>query len=345
MDDFRRILLIHCALRPKAEVQDYVKLAWQSTFGPGHMIRDAASALDQLRREAAAVTPDAQVELFEPIGGGFCRLNLAAQRDFSLEAAAAMFFRSAAVKTGSDDALAAKLVQIEALSAEGALPAGSAWLTAYRAVGCPAVHHTEAYRAAYHPAYRVVSENALRLLPLLRRLDELLECRDTVTVAIDGNSASGKSLLGRALAEAYDAALFHMDDFFLRPEQRTPERFAQPGGNVDYERFAAEVLEPLKVGLPFSYRVFDCRTMTLGETVEVKPKRLLIIEGAYSRHPYFGDPYDLRVFLKIDPAEQEARIRARNGEKMWSMFKSRWIPLENAYFAAYPIEKTSDFIL
>ena len=79
--------------------------------------------------------------------------------------------------------------------------------------------------------------------------------------------------------------------------------------------------------------------------LEVKPKKLRIIEGAYSRHPYFGDPYDLRVLLKIDPAEQEARIRARNGEKMWRMFKNRWIPLENAYFAAYPIEKTSDFIL
>ena len=33
-----------------------------------------------------------------------------------------------------------------------------------------------------------------------------------------------------------------MDDFFLRPEQRRPERFAEPGGNVDRERFAAEVL-------------------------------------------------------------------------------------------------------
>ena len=344
MDDFRRILLTHRALRPKAEVQDYVKLAWQSTFGPGHMIRDAASAIDRLRREAAAVTPEAQM-LFEPIGGGFCRMNLASPRDFSLEAAAAMFFFSAAVKTGSDEALAAKLSQIEALSAEGTLPAGAAWLTAYRAAGCPAVHHTEAYRAAYHPAYRVVSEDALRLLPLLRRLDELLESRDTVTVAIDGNSASGKSLLGRALAEAYDAVLFHMDDFFLRPEQRTPERFAQPGGNVDYERFAAEVLEPMKSGLPFSYRVFDCKTMALGATVEVKPKKLRIIEGAYSRHPYFGDPYDLRVLLKIDPAEQEARIRVRNGEKMWNMFKNRWIPLENAYFATYPIESTSDFVL
>ena len=114
---------------------------------------------------------------------------------------------------------------------------------------------------------------------------------------------------------------------------------------MDYERFYAEVLHPLKAGLPFSYRVFDCRTMALGDTVTVTPKKLRIVEGAYSRHPSFGDPYDLRVFLRIAPDAQEARIRSRNGDRMWQMFRDRWIPMENAYFAAYGIQDTSDVVL
>ena len=59
-------------------------------------------------------------------------------------------------------------------------------------------------------------------------------------VAIDGCCASGKSTLGARLSETLGCPLFHLDDFFLRPEQRTPERFAEPGGNVE-ERYCREM--------------------------------------------------------------------------------------------------------
>ena len=91
-----------------------------------------------------------------------------------------------------------------------------------------------------------------------KQIDELLAAKDTVIVAIDGKCTSGKTTLASKLAEIYDCNVFHMDDFFLRPEQRTPERFAEIGGNVDYERFREEVLLPLKSGKAFSYRPFDC---------------------------------------------------------------------------------------
>ena len=87
-----------------------------------------------------------------------------------------------------------------------------------------------------------------------KQIDELLAKQDMVIVAIDGKCTSGKTTLASKLAEIYDCNVFHMDDFFLRPEQRTPERFAEVGGNVDYERFQEEVLLPLKSGKAFSYR-------------------------------------------------------------------------------------------
>ena len=37
-----------------------------------------------------------------------------------------------------------------------------------------------------------------------------------------------------------------MDDFFLPPALRTPERRSEPGGNVHYERFLTEVLPNLR---------------------------------------------------------------------------------------------------
>ena len=94
-------------------------------------------------------------------------------------------------------------------------------------------------------------------------IDALLKTGQPIVVAIDGNCTAGKTTLASILEKEYDCNVFHMDDFFLRPEQRTAERYAQPGGNVDYERFQEEVLSPLKQGVAFSYRPFSCKTFTL----------------------------------------------------------------------------------
>lgn len=160
-----------------------------------------------------------------------------------------------------------------------------------------------------------------------------------VNVAVDGVCGGGKTTLGKALAAVYDCNLFHMDDFFLRAGQRTPERYAQPGGNVDYERFRAEVLDHLADAFGFTYRRFDCQAMELGESYTVARKKLNIIEGAYSCHPYFGDVYQARFFIDLPVKEQKERILSRNGEKMYHRFVNEWIPMENSYFDTFKIRE------
>ena len=183
-----------------------------------------------------------------------------------------------------------------------------------------------------------------RLITVQNAIQQLLSEKETVIVAIDGNCTSGKTTLASQLAHIYDCNVFHMDDFFLRPEQRTAERFAQAGGNVDYERFALEVLEPLRRGEAFSYRPFDCHTMTLREAVTDTPKQLNIIEGSYSLHPYFGDAYDLRVLLTVAPEVQKERILQRPAFLHERFFQS-WIPMEHHYLEALSIPQTVDLIL
>lgn len=168
---------------------------------------------------------------------------------------------------------------------------------------------------------------------LREKIDALLAQKDTVLVAIDGKCTSGKTTLAAKLAEIYDCNVFHMDDFFLRSEQRTAERFKEVGGNVDYERFFDEVLTPLKNGQAFSYRRFDCSTFTLSAPIHVTPKKLNIIEGTYSHHPYFKDPYDLKIMLEIDDETQRKRILQRP-EFLHKRFFEEWIPMENRYFDA-----------
>ena len=168
---------------------------------------------------------------------------------------------------------------------------------------------------------------------------------EPVLVAIDGKCASGKSTLGLYLKEKFDANLIHMDDFFLQKHQRTEERLAEVGGNVDYERFKAEVLEPLCNGQKAKYGIFDCSTLEISEWKEIEDKQVTIIEGSYSQHPYFGNPYDLRLFAEIDSESQLDNIRKRNGEEKLIVFKECWIPKEEAYFEAFSVKEKSDLVI
>jgi hypothetical protein len=135
-----------------------------------------------------------------------------------------------------------------------------------------------------------------------------------------------------------------MDDFFLRAEQRTPQRLGEPGGNIDYERFCEEVIEPLKGGKPFTYRPYNCQTGELAGPAAVTPNPLTVIEGVYSLHPRFAGAYDVTVFLHINEAEQLRRLAERSPHLL-DRFIREWIPKEKMYFDAFKVSEKCDFVM
>lgn len=164
-------------------------------------------------------------------------------------------------------------------------------------------------------------------------------------IAIDGMCGSGKTTLGNTLAKELNASLFHMDDFFLQPHQRTEARLSEPGGNVDYERFKEEVLNHISDAAGVSYQPFNCHEWKLAdEAITIPYNDIIIVEGSYSHHPHFEDIYDVKIFLEISPEEQKKRIIARDGETIWPMFEQKWIPMENRYFEKFKIKEKSDLI-
>jgi len=178
---------------------------------------------------------------------------------------------------------------------------------------------------------------------ILDQIDSLLKEKDTVLVAIDGPCTAGKTTLGAKLAERYVCNVFHMDEFFLQSFQRTPDRLAEPGGNVDYGRFRQEVLLPLTQGETVCYRPYDCSTQSLKEPVTVPHRKLTVIEGTYSCHPYFGDAYDLRIFLTVSPEVQHQRVLQRPAFKHRRFFEE-WIPKEQQYFTTYNIQESCSIV-
>lgn len=157
---------------------------------------------------------------------------------------------------------------------------------------------------------------------VLQAVQALPQSRQPLIVALDGRCASGKTTLAALLQQQTGCSMVHMDHFFLRPEQRTRERLEQPGGNVDYERFLAELLEPLRAGKDCSYRPYDCKQQKLAEPVAVRQDRLIVVEGSYSCHPTLWEQYDLHVFLTVNPQEQLRRIERRNGPQGLEMFRA-----------------------
>lgn len=339
-------LRAQCARYPALEIQDLLKALYQSVYGCGHMVTDQAAAL--LDEELAALPPDAPADI-EPLDGDFCRVHLGyvMQRGLSASTLLRLFAWSAEFPAGSEAALEEKLAALTA--PEAALPfSPQALHTAanrWKEDGFPVCRHSPAFRAAYHPAYRVIRQSFVPLLPLLAAIDRTQAERGRILVAIEGGSASGKTTLSALLGRIYNCPVFHADDFFLRPEQRTPARLAEPGGNLDRERLLEEVLIPLTEGRPAVFRRYDCHTGTLLEPVTVVPGSINIIEGAYSMHPLLAAHYHLSIFIHISADLQRARILQRNGPEAGERFFSVWIPLEQAYIEALHPERRCDLIL
>jgi uridine kinase len=350
MNELRYILETHAARYPLMAPRDAVKLMYQNEFGCGHMVEGESESLKALIGETAEAFADGHVLPFEDIGNGYARINLlsAGTGGVSSEMINRMFVLSSR-RSGCLHCFIEKLDILRDAAAEGIFAFSEseleAYLESYCKLGYPAVSHSDVYKNVYRPSYRVVYDGFARLLPAISAISASLEKKDRIIVGIDGDAAAGKTTSAELLAGLFGANVIHLDSFFLPGGLRTPERYAQAGGNIHYERFLSEAVAGLKSGEPFSYKIFDCSEMDYKETVTVEPKNVEIIEGSYSLHPLFGDLYDIRIFLAVSEEKQRYRIIARNGRDMYKKFAESWIPMEKRYFEAFGIREKSDFIL
>lgn len=185
---------------------------------------------------------------------------------------------------------------------------------------------------------------------LLSQINDIVEnCKPfgkRTVLAIDGMSASGKTTLAAELADQFSGAVIHTDDFYLPFELRTEERRAQPGGNLDYERFAREVLPYLNQKTEITYGRFSCREGKIVETVKIGADcPLIIVEGAYSMRPEFRKAYDLSICMLISEELQRERLIAREGRERYANFEKLWVPLENRYIEYYNLPKICDRVI
>ena len=248
MEKSEKILIMHYQKYPELQIQDVFKFIYQSSFGCEHMVSSVEKVTAYIQEEYDGTTEGE----IEELDGNYCRVPLSyISKGLTAETFGKLFYLSAKKEEDGQVKLLKKIETVKKLVLESKLPFPvdefNIALDKWKEQGYPAVHHSEVFRNEYKPAYRLIAKKFIPFIPLFIAIDKLLK-KGSVKIAIEGGSASGKSTLAQYMEDIYTCTVMHMDDFFLQPHQRTPERFAEIGGNVDRERFLNEVLIPLKKG-------------------------------------------------------------------------------------------------
>ena len=140
---------------PLMDEEDVVKLVFQGMLGVGHLVSSEEDALAWLRKEMDGLVPDMEEPLAEKISTYWIRVNLRAAKamERSAEELAYQLFRSAQMKPLPftrrdvyDFCMKLDGFDPEKMKAAAGQVLDDNWLP----------RHSETYRQAYAPAYRVM---------------------------------------------------------------------------------------------------------------------------------------------------------------------------------------------
>lgn len=70
----KEALILESKIHPKAQIEDYFKLIYQSTFGPKHLLND--NFLSIISEDISSPNKLESYDLYQDIGYGYIRLNL-----------------------------------------------------------------------------------------------------------------------------------------------------------------------------------------------------------------------------------------------------------------------------
>ena len=150
---------------PQSSLQDVYKSFYQDRFGPGHMIGDTAAFNAYNRYELAVAAADTVPNpYYEPVGaaGRYVRVYLRCVNEglISAEQLFDAFLRSTVPAGQPRRSWADEWSCVENTARELGVTASEEERETLRKAAKTeqAVHHSEAYRNAYHPHYRIIEK-------------------------------------------------------------------------------------------------------------------------------------------------------------------------------------------
>lgn len=157
----------------------------------------------------------------------------------------------------------------------------------------------------------------------------------TRVLAVDGPSASGKTVLAAALAGTLDdAPVVHLDDLY-------------PGWDglaAGIDRLRTGVLEPLTRGEPAGYRRYDWAAGRDAEWHHLPPAPVLVVEGCGAGARACAPYLSLLVWVEAPPDVRWRRAMARDGEA-YRPYWRRWQRQEDEMYGEERTRERADAVL
>ena len=237
----RQNLIQHYKNYPNLQAEDVFKYLFQSALGCEHLVSSEEAALSYIQREYATLSKTEPPKT-ESLDGDYSRVYLSHLNDGLTPKTLAKLFCLSAKKEERGKALLEEKIQVaQELVANGVLPLDvddfNKKLAMWKELGYPAVHHSNAFRQEYHPAYRVIANRYVDLLPMFVQMDKQLaqDGKAVQKVIVIGCPGSGKTTFAQKLKEKIDLPLFYLDAIWHKPDKTHISR-------EEYDARLAEIL-------------------------------------------------------------------------------------------------------
>jgi uridine kinase len=184
-----------------------------------------------------------------------------------------------------------------------------------------------------------MQKNITNFQSLLNELEPLPQHRPLI-IGIDGRPCAGKSTLTIKLAEALNAQIIYLDEFFI-PQKLWPKD-AKPAFPFFYFRYN-EFLEGVKnlaQGKTFRYFSHDWDNNDLSaEPTIITPDKVIIVEGVSALNPALVDLYFKKIWVASNLKNERSAVIIRDGEKNIDLWQRYYIPSIDIYCLSKPSER------
>lgn len=172
MIDKNRTVLDYYRENTHLEIRDLFKFLYQSCFGCEHLVSNYDDALKRILDEAKSCESD-DLPNVEYLDGEYCRIHLkAVNTRNSLEWLCRKFIDSSGARPEGEKRLEEQLRMLLQYAEAGTIRFDmdilAKEIVEWRKLGFVPVHHSETYREAHHPAYRVILKRYLNELNILK---------------------------------------------------------------------------------------------------------------------------------------------------------------------------------
>lgn len=328
--------------RPVSGVQDFIKYLYQKRFGPAHFINvDYDVIHDFFMKEIQNLNPVAYHEdLYDYAGDVFARVNLRPYQalGFDLRALFERFIASSEAQANHEIFYAdLNILYSYLLGKKFAKEQIDEKYSLAKKPGFMSFHHSEQYRNAYLPAYRLIKREFIskdiRYAQFINYLSSFSPEKPAI-IAVEGRNENMITEFCAKAAEDLPITVISCDHF------RDVDNENEFG--INSERLKAEALSKLKPGKNLLYRKYNRRNREYSQVKIEKTKQLVLVEGIFSANPKLAGRYDAVIYIDDGKGFREQKSMISPDERE---YRELWLSRLDKYYRKYNIMFGSDLIV